>query len=211
MQIREVIGRFVEMLLEPVVGYTRVVWLMKYGLWITAAFIMCWLMLLPFLNPVHEHFNLNFSSIQKDASEKTRMLNPRFQGVDASGQPFYVTADSAIQQSEEVVLLDNVSGDITLSGGGWVSVAAQYGTMYTEKDELYLKKNVHLFTGDGYEFKTNKAIVYIEKNFIEGDEPVKGQGPSGTIDAGGFRIEQGGKKVIFNRHVKLRLYPGGEG
>ncbi len=203
--------KLIAMLLEPVIGYTRLIWLAKYGLWILAAIIVGWLLVMPLLSPVHERFSLNFSAIQKDASEKPKMLNPRFQGLDSSNQPFYITADSATQESEEVVLLSNVSGDMSLSDGGWASVTAEHGTMYTEENRLVLQNNVHLFTGDGNEFITEKATVYTEKNIIEGDEPVKGQGPSGNINAGGFRVEDGGKKIIFNDRVKLVIYPGTQG
>lgn len=210
-QIKETITKLISTLLEPAVGRTRVVWLIKNGLLILSSVIVVWLLIMPLLNPVHERFNLNFSSIQQDASEKPKMLNPRFQGVDSSNQPFYITADSATQKSDEEVLLHNVNGDITTKDGGWASVKADYGTMFTERNELHLSSNVHLFTGDGYEFKTNKAIVYTDKNIIEGDEKIRGQGTTGVIHAGGFRVEDGGKKIIFNKRVKLTIYPGSEG
>jgi lipopolysaccharide export system protein LptC len=166
---------------------------------------------MPLLNPVHERFNLTFSSIQTDASEKPQMLNPRFQGLDTSNQPYYITADTATQASENIVLLDNVNGDITLNDGGWVSITAQTGTIFTEKDELLLERDVHLVMGDGNEFISDKAILYMKESVIEGDQPIKGQGPSGTIDAGGFRVEQGGKKILFNKRVKLIIYPDTRG
>lgn len=200
-------SQFFSLLLEPVVGYTRAVWLIKNGLWIIAAFLVAWLLVMPFLNPVHERFSLNFSSIEKTANDKPKMLNPRFQGLDSSNQPFYVTADSATQESDSKVILDKVNGETTTKDGGWVSVLANDGIVYTEKDELHLFHDVQLYTGDGYEFRTEKAIVYMNENVIEGDEPVVGQGATGTIHAKSFRVEDGGKRIVFKRDVKLKIYP----
>ena len=196
---------------EPVAGYTRLVWLLKYGLWIVVVIMVGWLVVMPLLNPVHERFSLNFSSVQKDATEKPKMTKPRFQGLDGSNQPFYITADSATQESENVIILDQVNGDISTENGGWASVIADSGTIYTEKNELHLYGNVQVYTGDGYEFKTEKATIYTDKSVIEGDEPIKGQGPSGTIDAQSFRIEQGGQIIIFKRDVRLIVFPASKG
>ncbi len=198
-------------ILEPVEGYTRLVWILKYGLWVVAVVMVSWLLVMPLLNPVHERFSLNFSSVQKGASEKPKMTKPRFQGLDSSNQSFYITADSATQESENVIVLDQVNGDISTEDGGWASVIADAGTIYTEKNELHLYGNVQVYTGDGYEFKTERATIYTDKSVIEGDKPILGQGPSGTIDAQSFRIEQGGQIIKFKRDVRLIVFPASKG
>ena len=40
-----------------------------------------------------------------------------------------------------------------------------------------------------------------------GDEPVRGQGPFGTLEAEGFRILDRGKRLVLSGKSRLVLYP----
>lgn len=198
-------------LLEPVAGYTRFVLLTKHGLLLTAVFIVMWLIIMPLVHPVHERFHLSFTEIGKSASEKPKMQNPRFQGVDGNGHPFNITADYAEQESENVVQLYKLQGDMVLEDNGWMSVSSNEGTLHNDKNILLLKGNVNLFTDSGYEFKTESATVYTKESRIEGDEKIQGQGPTGVLYADSFQVEDGGKHLVFKKHVKLIIYPGTKG
>lgn len=198
------------MLLEPVVGYTRLVSAAKVGFTLAALVLIGVLVALPLMSPVHSDFKLTFTALETtaDAQEKPVMVNPRFQGTDSNKQPFNITAKTATKQSEQQLILKFPSGDITLADGGWITLTASEGALMLEEKTLDLIDAVSLYSSDGYEFHTESAHVSFDDNSAFGSEPVQVTGPAGTLEANGFVVEQRGERILFTGGVKMVLYPG---
>ncbi len=64
-----------------------------------------------------------------------------------------------------------------------------------------------LFHDSGYELNTNVANLNLSKGTAEGNVPIIGHGPNGTIRGSGFKIIGRGKKIIFMGKSKIVLYP----
>jgi len=47
----------------------------------------------------------------------------------------------------------------------------------------------------------------MSKGSAEGDDPIEGHGPFGTIVAEGFRIENQGEVIVFTGKARLLLEP----
>jgi lipopolysaccharide export system protein LptC len=138
------------------------------------------------------------------------MVRPRLTGKDDDGNPFVVTADSAIQDAHNArrAKLNTVEFDSTLKDGGWVNVTATHGLLDAStpppppktsaprvkqkaaKGKLMLKDNVAMFTDQGYEMHSDLAYIDLDRGLVVGPHPVRGQGPLGTMRADKFWLKR---------------------
>lgn len=140
-----------------------------------------------------------------------RMNNPQFTGVDKSDQYYTVTATSATQRraSEEVFELDAPKADWNLNDGTWMAVTSDGGRFDKKQKQLDLVGHVTLFQDRGYELVTDAATVDLASGNANGDKPVHGQGPAGTIESEGFQLLDKGQVVIFTGQTTLVLFEDG--
>lgn len=199
------------LLLEPITGYTRIVSFAKLAFLSLAGLLVVVLVLVHMLGSSEKDYKIDFSykSIETEDASSTKMIKPRFQGVDKNAQPFNITADNAVQVDDNTINLNAINSDITDKKGKWYSLSSSTGTYHIKDKKLDLIGAVNLFSDDGNEFKTEKAHINVEKNSAYGNNPVEGQGPLGTIKANSFKIDGDNSTVIFNGDVKLTVYPKG--
>lgn len=135
------------------------------------------------------------------------MVDARYLGTDQTARPFEVRAQRVLQSGAggSVVELVNPSAEITLEGGDWLSLTASRGVYDQQSGALSLEGGVTLFHDGGYEFITDAANLDTQKGVAWGNTPVRGQGPFGDIDAGGFRIVDDGNTIVFTGKARLRL------
>ena len=65
---------------------------------------------------------------------------------------------------------------------------------------------MNVFHDAGHEFNTPKARFNLNDHSASGDDAVDGQGPLGTLQAEGFRIFDGGDRVLFTGKAKMVVY-----
>jgi len=125
--------------------------------------------------------------------------NLRLSGMDASNQPYSLTATKALKvaTAPDMVDLEKPSGEVTLNSGAWLSGRAQHGRYDQKKQRLWLGGEVQLFHDEGYQFNTSEAQVNLENNTAWGDQPVLIQGGFGEITGQGFRVLEKGTVVII--------------
>ncbi|MFI4987536.1 MAG: LPS export ABC transporter periplasmic protein LptC [Alphaproteobacteria bacterium] len=160
-----------------------------------------------------EGFHIGLASITQEDVQNLRMLNPRYQGMDKRGEPFTVTARTAIKKNpqSDVVELDHPVADIMLNRGNWVALKGDFGVYREQDQQLDLIGTVQLYQDDGYEFETLAAHVNLADNTAEGDDPVHGQGPAGDIHSEGFRVYDKGQSILFTGRAHLILRAREEG
>ena len=142
-------------------------------------------------------------------TSRPQVLNARVLGVDSKSQPFQITADtSALKKEEgrEFYLLEQPKADIVLKDGSWVALTATDGEYEEDTKSLYLIGNVNVFHDAGHEFSTPKARFNLGDQSAYGDDPVQGQGPLGTLQSEGFRIFDGGDRVLFTGKAEMFVY-----
>lgn len=185
---------------------------MKYLLPVLAVSLLALVMAWPELMPGKDRLRIDLAAVGPAGGPKPQVLNPRVLGIDAQARPFEITADlgSRTQTGDgrDVYLFDQPKADITLSNGSWVAITSESGRYEETSKILYLKDNVNLFHDSGYEFTTQSAHFDMVNNNAGGDDPVHGQGPFGTLDSQGFRILEGGARIIFTGRAKLTIYSG---
>lgn len=190
--------------------HSRFVSMMKFLLPLAAALLIALVVLWPYLQSTDTRFRLGFTALRTGESESPEMVNPRYMGTDSNDQLFSITADLAknLLKDDSAVELEMPKADIILTDGSWLVLTAETGIYVRDTKTLDLVGAVNLFHDSGYEFSTSKAHVDLAAGIASGEEPVKGQGPFGNLQAEGFRLLDRGRTIHFTGKSRLVLYPG---
>ncbi len=139
------------------------------------------------------------------ATQVVTMLNPRFTGRDANGQPYVITADTAQRNGANASLIElqNPALDDGLNG----TVQAPRGVFDQDAQHLELFEDVVLMDASGNRFVTTHARMYVQENRVVGLEPLEGEGPFGRLRADSYEINDGGDRVTFRGNVWTEIQP----
>ena len=161
----------------------------------------------PRLGPLLESVRLAFPVIDLREARDLRMLNPRYAGVDRFNRPYVITAaiGRQVPNRDDLMSLEHPRAEMTLRRGALVVVTAATAIYQSQAELLDLFDDVNLVHENGTRFVTKTAHVDVSANTAEGHDPVSGRGPSGDIDAQGFRILDKGDTVIFTGKSNLLL------
>ena len=189
--------------------YSRFVGLMKVALPVSAAALAVLVVAWPYLSGRDVGFNLTFADVGAGAIDAVHMSNARLFGTDDEGQPFKVTAESAIQDVDDsdTVRFTSPKADILLDNGAWLALTAAHGVLYRARQILVLDGAVELFFDEGYAFRTDRAEIDLRTRITHGDSPVEGHGPLGVLNADGFRFDPQGRTIRFEGRVRLVVNP----
>jgi len=194
-------------------GGTAFVRLLKLVLPLGASVLLVLVVFWPQINKKEaEGFRSGVSELTQEQARDAVMLAPRYEGFDEKNRPFALLADEArqVNGADSLVELTEPKGDMTLGNGGWLALQARNGLYDLEAERLDLAGDVQMFHDDGLEFSTARARVDLAGNRAEGDESVHGQGSFGVIDAEGFRVEDGGARIVFTGRARLLLNESSE-
>lgn len=191
---------------------SRLVMLMKLLLPAIAAGLIGLIVAWPQLRTGDTRFRPGSARINPGEADVVRMTNARFQGADERGQPYVVTSVSATQPtgSASVVLMDAPKADIATDDGSWIALTADSGIYYRDLHKVDLSGAVNIFHDQGYEFRSQSAVIDLKAATASGNQRVEGQGPFGQIAAEGFQILERGHRLIFTGRTRLVMSGGGE-
>ncbi|MEM9290018.1 MAG: LPS export ABC transporter periplasmic protein LptC [Pseudomonadota bacterium] len=145
-----------------------------------------------------------------EASEdRLRMINPRYSGVDTTGRPFEVRAQSAVQPRgvADAVSLTGIAADMTLDDDARVDIEAQTGEYRTSTEVLNLTGPVSLTTTSGYRIQAGTTRVDLDDHIVESQAKVNAKGPLGAFQADGFSSQIDADSLIFEGNVVARITP----
>lgn len=147
------------------------------------------------------------------ADEKTvpgeiDMVEAKYQGADAQGRPYTVTAEHARRDmsAPNSMSLEKPRADIALDGNKWLAMHAAKGLYDNESGSLYLSEGVTIFHDDGYELQMQDMNVILKTRAAATQKPVVLQGPAALMKAGGMDIQGGGDTIIFSGPIHVTLY-----
>lgn len=191
--------------------YSRFVQMMKFLLPTVALVLIGLVLAWPYLKTEDLKFRLSFAALTADKTEDPSMVNPRYIGFDKDNQAYSITADLARKLASESpnVELEMPKADITLDDGTWLVLTAETGLYRRTEKTLDLEGAVNLFHDSGYEFRTSRASIELEKGTARGSVPVHGQGPFGDLSGEGFYLIDKGKTIVVTGKSKLVIYPKG--
>lgn len=189
-------------------AYSIFVGVMKLLLPLLAVGLIVLVVLWPRLQSDDGDFRFSVGQVSSEDENGSVMINPRYEGLDDSGQPFTVTADSANQVPgrEFVIDLTRPKGDMVAEDGAWLAISAERGRYDREGQLVDLTGTVSLFHDRGYELLTERLAVDLASGLAVSDLPVHGQGPFGFVDSEGMRVESRGAVVHFTGKSKMVFY-----
>lgn len=192
-------------LAQSIARYTRFVSTSKFILGGLSLLMILVIVLLPILNSDKEGLRIAFSNVSDRNESVPLMTNPTFQGVDEKKQPYYVTADSALQHDQHTIVISNVQADMLTDQQTWLSVKARQGNINNQAKQMQLTDDVRLFHQEGYEFRTPYVFVDMQARIAKGDQSVNGFGPLGTIKADRFYWDHDASILRFTGNVKMTI------
>jgi len=194
-------------------SYSRFVNFMRIALPLVAVVIVVLVIAWPQLTEKPKKFSLSISNVATGEAGAQQIINARFTGTDLENRPYSVTADTAshVKNAPDMVYLAFPKAEITLQSGAWLSLSAETGTFNRKMQVLNLQDAVSLFHDMGYDLRTSAADIFMKQGTASGNKPVSGQGPIGTVQSAGFRILDGGKRVLFTGKSRLVLYRATKG
>jgi hypothetical protein len=188
--------------------YLRVIGVSKILIGVLVIALIAVVIIMPLLNKDDNGMRIVFNKLPVSQDvEKPKMVNPRFESVDAENQPFTIRAREAVQHDVDSVLLTGLEADIALNQGNWLALQAEQGLLQIGNKKMLLQGKVHIFSDDGNEITTERVFVKLDTGDAWGPEPVQAQGAIGTISAGSFQLSPEKKAIRFSHGVKLVLYP----
>lgn len=190
------------------IRYSRFVGLMKVMLPAFAAALLGLVLVWPKVATRDSSFVRAFADFNVKAVDTLSMKNPRYYGTDNKNLPFTVTAAVATQvdAANMVVSLENPSADLTRRNGTNIIINADTGFFRQKDDILDLMGNVDLYENSGYEVHTDSLRLEVKAGSATGDDPARGQGPSGTIEGEGIRLWDNGRTIMFTGKAKAVLF-----
>jgi lipopolysaccharide export system protein LptC len=194
---------------SSVAGYSRFVGIAKLLLLTLAGGLIVLLVVWSRINLDESRLRLGVTDYAPKDIDSLNMVNPRFAGIDAENRPFNITADQATQADEQgrIIALTEPKADVTLTNGAWIALTADAGRYDREADQLKLSGSVNLFHDRGFELQTSRAKIDLKDGIASGNEAVRGHGPAGKLVAEGFRITDGGDRIVLTGHSRIILRP----
>lgn len=191
-------------------GYSRFVVVMKVVLPVLALVLIVGVMLWPQLAiETGGSLPLTYATVEGAPGNTRHMEQPRYQAADADNQPYTLSADRAWESAPESseFNLVNPRADMTTNDGVWLAMDAPEGLYYENQEILDLSGGVNLYHDGGYELHTPSVTLDIAAGEAVGTEPVRGQGPTMTIESEGIHVVERGRSVTFTGRVHLVLHP----
>ena len=186
--------------------YSRFVILMKRLLSLGAFLIIAAVLAFFFIQRMPRQLQMSYEKLGRIQNDLT-MVKPRLAGADAKGNPFVITADSAVQDAHNPkrASLKNLEADLSLDKQNWVNARARTGLVDMDTGQLELDGGIDVFTASGYELHSNSASANIKQSVIHGHEPVTGQGPQGSLRADEFHADRATSILTLSGHVHMTL------
>ena len=191
-------------------NYSGFVGLMRYLLPAMAAALLGLVVAWPLVSDGQEGFRV---PLTEDAAADGRltMINASYQGTDSKNRPFAVRGAEAHQPEGDspIVHLSGIEADIfgDPAQSGTLSLTADEGLYQRDSEHLDVAGDVKVRSDGGHELHTSKAHINLPAGIAKGDEPVKGKGPLGLLDAGNFTLLDRGEIMVFGGRVRVTLFP----
>ena len=133
----------------------------------------------------------------------------KYDGKDAKGRPFSITADSAshVDGDDRHISLKKPLADIVMASGAYVALMANDGLLDRDADIITLNGDVTLFHDNGLSFQTDSATINLKDKTAEGNDVVEGQNGDGELISQGFRVRDDGDTIEFTGKAYMQIYP----
>jgi len=164
------------------------------------------------LAPLDKEGDVSFILDKKkveNAPERMRVETARYVGADNKGQKFSMTAQSAIQRTSEVPIVDieGMFAQLALDNGP-VMIAANRGRYDLDTQKVAVNGPVRVLGPDGYRLETRDVLVDLKARQVSSSGPVAGRMRLGNFQANRLQADLGERKVVLDGGARLKIVQG---
>lgn len=143
------------------------------------------------------------------AKERMRVTQANYQGQDDSGQPFSISAASAVQPTSKtpVVQLGGIAAKMQFENGE-TALAAPAARYDMDAERLKVDGPLTVTAADGYRLETRDVTADLNTRTLSSDQQVDGKIPLGRFSAGNLRANLGTRTVVLAGRARLHIAQG---
>jgi lipopolysaccharide export system protein LptC len=143
------------------------------------------------------------------ARERMRVTRATYRGEDSKGQPFQLTAASAVQVSsrDPIVKLSTLAARIQLQDGP-ATIDAQNGRYNMDDEKMMIDGPVLFRAADGYVIRTRDVGIDLGARTAASQGPVDGTMQLGTFRSDHFTADLNSRVVVLQGRARLHIVQG---
>lgn len=140
------------------------------------------------------------------ARERMRVSSATYRGEDAKGQPFELSAGSAVQISsrDPVVRLQSLAAKIQLEDGP-ARIDAGQGRYDMDSETVAIDGKVLFRTADGYHIETRDVGIDLKTRQVASQGRVDGRMDVGTFSGDRFTADLNKRIVVLEGRARLHI------
>lgn len=188
--------------------HDRMVAILRVVLPAAVGVVAAMMVFLPLTNSGDVSFVLDKNKVEV-ARERLRVQAASYRGEDDKGQPFVVSAQSAVQKTaaDPRVRINDLSARIQLKDGP-ATVVAPTGQYDLDKQQIAVEGPITVNGPDNYRMTTDAATLDLRTRTVTGDGRINGTSSQGTFSADRMNADLEQRIIHLNGRVRLRLSPG---
>jgi lipopolysaccharide export system protein LptC len=191
----------------PGSSHDRIIAVLRIALPVLIGVLAAFLVMMPLAGSGDVSFLLDKNKVEV-AKERLRIQAATYRGEDGKGQPFELTAGSAVQKSsaEPVVQITRLAAKIGLSDGP-ATLAADHGRYDMDTQRVMLDGPLRFNAANGYQLDTVNATVDLKTRKMYSGSAVTGTVPQGTFSASRLSADLENHIVTLDGNARLRIVP----
>lgn len=144
------------------------------------------------------------------ANERLKIQAARYRGTDAKGQPFQLSAGSAVQKSsaEPIVRMRDLDALIQLADGP-TTVRADQGRYDMDSEQVAVDGPIAVRGPDNYALDTSDARVDLKTRQLRSTGAVTGTVRQGRFSGDAMTADFDARTVTLRGNARLRIDPRG--
>ncbi len=193
---------------QPGSQHDRVIRYAKIALPSAVGVLIAFLALAPLDKNSEVSFILDKNKVE-NAPERMRVDVARYTGEDSEGRPFLIVAQSAIQRSSDLPIVD-IRGMMARLGltEGPVTILANLAHYNIDDQMVRVIGPIRVSGPDGQRLSTSNVTVDLKQRQVVGSGDVQGQLRLGQFSAGRLRADLGTRTVILDQGARLKIVQG---
>jgi lipopolysaccharide export system protein LptC len=197
-------------MMTPTNAYSRMVGALKVVLPLVALGLLSTLFLLS--EPPDPERALPFAEVDvAQLAREQRLSAPHFAGVLNTGRQITLTADAAVPDFEttDVIVTDNVTGQIAMEGDGMLLIDARAGRIDVSRRVADLSGDVVAEVSEGYTLFSDAVALRLAEFGMTSPGATEIVGPGLTLAAGSMALDgrDGAAVVRFDGGVRVVFEP----
>lgn len=187
--------------------HDHLVALLRVVLPIAVGVLAAFLVLMPLTTGGDVSFLLDKNKVEV-AKERLRLQSAQYRGTDGKGQPFTLTAGSAVQKSsaEPIVRIDQLAARLQLSDGP-ARIVSPKGRYDMDSQRVTLVGPVNVVAADGYKLDTTDSTIDLKTRHMQSGGAVTGTVPQGDFSAKQMTADLENHIVRLDGNARLRIVP----